>query len=102
MRIEWTPQALYAWQRIGEYILFSFGVVALSDYETETYEVEQSILGEPFAGQLELYARNQEMGYRYRLINRKTKLIYHIETDKIIIDQCWDTRMNPETLVQKL
>lgn len=56
----------------------------------------------PESGQKELLAWNKSIEYRYVLINGLTKVIYHVEGEKIVVDLCWDTRVDSRMLIQKL
>ena len=40
MKVIWTPKAIAEWQEVADYILESFGVDAMLDFETRTYEAE--------------------------------------------------------------
>jgi plasmid stabilization system protein ParE len=102
MTIEWTPQAIYAWEQISEYIFDKFGFETMVEFEEATNEEEERLLNFPRSGQKELSAWNKSVEYRYTVINGLTKMIYHIEEEKIIVDLCWDTRVDCRMLIQKL
>ncbi len=55
----------------------------------------------PQMGVLET-SNNPHIEYRYVLINRRTKMVYHQDGDILYIDTFWDTRMNPQTLLDEL
>lgn len=102
MTIEWTRQAIYAWELISEYIFEKFGFEAMVNFEEATNEEEERLLKFPESGQKELLAWNKSIEYRYVLINGLTKVIYHVEGEKIVVDLCWDTRVDSRMLIQKL
>ena len=101
MSVIWSRQAVYAWQRIAEYILRQFGEKALLDFREETVYEEKLLLAMPRGGQL-VAMSHSSIEFRYRLIHRLTKMVYHIAGETIYIDTFWDTRMNPENLIQYL
>ena len=102
MKVIWSEQATYAWQRIAEYIWDNFGDQTLLKFQKETIEKEAEILGFPNAGQEELSATHVSFVYRYVVINHLSKMIYHVEGDIIYIDVFWDTRLDPQKLVRIL
>ena len=102
MTVEWTPQANYSWERISEYIFDKFGFVAMVEFEEATNKEEERLLRFPTSGQKELLAVNKAIEYRYTIINGLTKMIYHIDEEKIIVDLCWDTRVDSRKQIQSL
>ena len=101
MSVVWSKQAVYSWQRIAEYILRRFGEKALLDFREETTYQEKLLLAMPRSGQI-VITSHPTIEFRYRLIHRLTKMVYHIVGETIYIDTFWDTRMNPEILIQYL
>lgn len=85
MTIEWTRQAIYAWELISEYIFEKFGFEAMVNFEEATNEEEERLLKFPESGQKELLAWNKSIEYRYVLINGLTKVIYHVEGKRLLL-----------------
>lgn len=54
----------------------------------------------PKSGQIELELEKLHQHYRYLLIGNY-KIIYRIETDFIIINDVFDTRQNPNKILDK-
>ena len=102
MKIIWSDQATYTWQQIAEYIYDKFGEKAMFDFRKETLENESRIAEFPNIGTSLLSVRHKTIQFRYVLIARLSKMIYHVDGELIIIDLFWDTRMNPESLIKRL
>lgn len=102
MKSIWSEQAIFAWQRIADYIWDNFGDQALLKFQKETIKKETEILEFPNAGQKELSAVHATIVYRYVVINHLSKMIYHVDGDIIYIDVFWDTRLDPKKLVRLL
>ncbi len=101
MSVVWSKQAVYTWQQIAEYILRQFGEKALLDFREETLYQEKLLLAMPRSGQI-VATSHTTIEFRYRLIHRLTKMIYHMVGETIYIDTFWDTRMNPEAVIRYL
>ena len=50
MKVIWTQNAIIGWQQVADYILDSFGVEAMLEFETRTYEAEEDIALMPNIG----------------------------------------------------
>lgn len=101
MRIVWSRQAVYSWQRIADYIKETFGIKTMLTFRAETSLAQKQLLFHPLIGSFE--TRNDSgIEFRYMLINKRSKLIYHIDMEYIYIDTFWDTRMDPQDLIGQL
>lgn len=92
MKIVWTRQASKGWQEVASYIRRDFGQQGLIQFQTQTKECEDSILQMPNAGSIEWDDSDETTIYRYRVINRRSKLLYFVEGDVIYIADFWDVR----------
>lgn len=92
MKIVWTRQASKGWQEVASYIRREFGTQGLIQFQTQTKECEDSILQMPNAGSIEWDDSDETTIYRYRVINRRSKLLYFVEGDVIYIADFWDVR----------
>lgn len=43
MKVVWTPVAIAGWQEVADYILNTFGIDAMLEFEKRTYESEADI-----------------------------------------------------------
>ena len=102
MKIIWSDQATFSWQQIADYIFDEFGYDAMLNFRKETIESESGIAEFPNMGTTIVSVKHKEISFKYVLVARLSKMIYHVEEDKIIIDLFWDTRMNPKTLINRL
>jgi len=94
MKVIWTQKAIIGWQQVADYILDSFGVEAMLEFETRTYEAEEDIALMPNIGTIEWNDTIENVVYRYVTINRRSKMLYYVENDVIYIAYFWDVRSN--------
>lgn len=94
MKVIWTPKAIAGWQEVADYILESFGVDAMLDFETRTYEAEMDIALMPNIGTIEWNDTMDNVVYRYVTIHRRSKMLYFEVDDVIYIADFWDVRKN--------
>jgi len=94
MKVIWTPKAVAGWQEVADYIMDTFGVDAMLDFETRTYEAEKDIALMPNIGTIEWNDTRDNVVYRYVTINRRSKMLYFEEDNVIYIADFWDVRKN--------
>ena len=94
MKVIWTPKAVAGWQEVADYSLDTFGVDAMLDFETRTYEAEKDIALMPNIGTIEWNDTRDNVVYRYVTINRRSKMLYFEEDNVIYIADFWDVRKN--------
>jgi len=94
MKVIWTPKALLGWQEVADYILNTFGVDAMLEFETRTYEAEKDIALMPNIGTIEWNDTIENVVYRYVTIHRRSKMLYYVEDNAIYIAEFWDVRKN--------
>ena len=93
MKLVWTLQAIEGWQEIADYIFREFGEQALRDFAANTSEEEKHILNMPNSGSIEWNDSDETTLYRYRQINRISKMLYFIKENTIYIADFWDVRV---------
>ena len=96
MKLVWTRQATIGWQEVADYIFKEFGEKALLDFVERTRQTEEAIFAMPAAGPIEWDDSKETITYRFRLINRRSKMLYFIENDTIYIADFWDVRIPRE------
>lgn len=101
-RIEWTPTAKEAWEKIATYIFESFGINALLDYERQTEELMTTLAMNPSAFAPEPLLSDRAIPYRSTLIHRLTKVIYYADAEVVYIVHIWDTRQEPINQVRMI
>ncbi len=94
MKVIWTRKAIDGWQEVANYILDTFGVEALTEFETRTYEAEKDITLMPDLGTIEWNDTTENVVYRYVTIHRRSKMLYYEEDNIIYIAEFWDVRKN--------
>ena len=92
MKIVWTRLAANGWQEVATYILQTFGVKALQEFEQRTYEAEKEVSFMPNIGAIEWNDPTTNVIYRYIVINRRSKMLYFIDQDTLFIADFWDVR----------
>ena len=102
MIIKWTEEALIDWQNIADYIVLQFGIKAFNDFDLATDKYEQQILSQPSSGAIQPTTVNSQIQFRYVMVNRLSKMIYHSVGETIFIDAFWDTRLSPLKLSDRL
>ena len=102
MRIIWSDRAFVRRQAIEDYILFSFGFAAHTEYVEAIEEWKKIVLNNPQIGKVEPLLEGMSKEYRSYVISTLTKCIYYIENDFIVIVDWWDTRRGIKTLTQGL
>ena len=102
MRIIWSDRAYVRRQAIEDYILFSFGFAAHTEYVEAVEEWKKIVLENPQIGKVEPLLEGMRKEYRSYVISELTKCIYYIENDFIIIVDWLDTRRGIKTLTQGL
>ena len=96
MKLVWTRQATIGWQEVADYIFKEFGEKALLDFIERTRQTEEAIFAMPDAGPIEWDDSDETTTYRFRLINRRSKMLYFIEKNTIYIADFWDVRIPRE------
>lgn len=102
MRIIWSDRAFVRRQAIEDYILFSFGFVAHTEYVEAVEDWKKLVLDNPNIGKVEPLLANMRKEYRSYVISKLTKCIYYVENDFIVVVDWWDTRRGIKTLTQGL
>lgn len=94
MKVVWTKTAVDGWQEVAEYVLDDFGEGALQKFEQQTLEAEKTISLLPNIGSLEWSDMENDVVYRYVTVNRRSKMLYYVANDVIVIADFWDVRKN--------
>lgn len=102
MSIIWSDGAMSDWYDIARYIAVEFGRKAFEDFDKATDEAEKQIALFPAGGTPIQTRKHKELGLRFVLIRKLSKMIYHVDGDRIIIDVIWDTRQSPKRLANRI
>ena len=95
MKVVWTELAADKWEQIATYIFTEFGFEAVEEYREETQQYEDAILTNPQIGAIEPLLYNRSYEYRSVVVHRKTKMVYYVDGETIVIANVWDTRQEP-------
>jgi plasmid stabilization system protein ParE len=102
MKVFWSEGALFDWETIAQYIASTFGRKAFADFDKSTDESEAQIAEFPNSGTPFKSRKFKNLGLRFVYIRKLSKMIYHIDGERIIIDVIWDTRQSPKRLKERL
>ncbi len=94
MRVIWTEQATRGWNEVAKYILRDFGRQGLKLFRQRTKEAEEYISHFPNGSEVVWNDSKQTTIYRWRTIHGRSKMLYFIQNDEIIIADFWDVRSN--------
>ena len=102
MQILWSERAYERRQAIEDYILYSFGFVAYSEYLEAVEEWKKAVKENPNIGKEEPLLMGLRKKYRSFVIADLTKCIYYVENDCIMIADWWNTRCSTTNLKSEL
>jgi plasmid stabilization system protein ParE len=90
--LKWTELANSSLNDIINYIESNFGESAAAKYVKIVYSILDKISIFPYMGKLE----ESKYNYRTVVIEKKTTLIYVVESVRILLFKFFDNRFNPE------
>ena len=104
MKLIWSEGAHSDWDGIARYIGINFGKKAFEEFDKATDKAEAQITEFPGSGSPINTRKHKKLGLKFVFIgkSRLSKMIYHVDSDTIVIDVIWDIRQNPKRLGQKL
>ncbi len=102
MQVVWTKRAVLSLQQVSDYISANFGERVLANF----YQTIQSWTGTlskmSLMGKVEPLLSALPTEYRSVVIDYHSKLIYSLDADCIVIHDVWDTRREPQAIVNGL
>ena len=103
-QIIWKPRAIRQLNAIIDYSVPEFGMVAFKRFDTRIQEIESRLSKFPESFTPEPLLKNDKVLFRFCLLRKRHKIIYHyVEAKDIVyIDDIWDMRMNPDRLKQRI
>lgn len=100
-RVEWTEIALERLDEIHKYILTESQSGAVADkFRLKLIDKTQILETFPFTGQEEGLLASRGLEARY-LVEGNYKLIYRIDSNKVMIMDIFHTKQNPEKLISR-
>ena len=104
MLSDWTNTAQRHWIEQLEYCAKTFGETTASQFIKKTDEKIERICKFPESGTHEPLLKDEEKDYRYVLIQKRVKLIYYYDEEQqtIYIEDVWNTKMDPEHLLNRM
>ena len=104
MLSDWTNTAQRQWIEQLEYCAKTFGETITSEFIKKTEEKIDRICKFPTSGTFEPLLKDKEQVFRYVHIQKRIKLIYRydVEQQTIYIEDVWNTKMDPERLLERM
>ena len=102
MRIHWTVRAKKSANEVGAYILQTFGERSFEKFCEELLHNVNLLAESPNLGRIEPLLNKRLFTYRSLVVNKRSKIIYRFDNENIFIVDLWDTRREPEKLVNGL
>ena len=104
MLSDWTNTAQQHWIEQLEYCAKTFGESTASEFIKKTDEKIDRICKFPESGTREPFLKEKDPVFRYVYIQKRIKLIYRLdeELQTIYIEDVWDTRMDPQHLLDRM
>lgn len=92
MKIEWTEQAQRGWREVAAYIQKEFGRQGYKQFKQRTKENEAYISKFPNGSEIAWVDAETGIEYRWRTIYHRSKVLYFIREEKVMIADFWDVR----------
>ena len=104
MQVIWSPDAEKELDHIVESCLITFGKRTATKVYQQIKHYDELLAQNPLMGKHETLLEKYPQGFRSFVEHNHYKLIYYIDKQKNIIRivDIWDTRRNPESLVERL
>lgn len=102
MVVDWREKAQQHWIEQLEYCARTFGEPTASVFIKSTEARIERICKFPESGTREPLLNDNEMIYRYVLVQKHVKLIYRFDEEQhtIFIEDVWNTKVLPEHLME--
>lgn len=100
MEIIWTDFAIENLKIIFEFYAVKANKKVAHNIRKKIFNTTKQLINHPNSGQKELYLEKLEKDYRY-VLSGNYKIIYNVEDSKIIISDVFDSRQNPEKLIDE-
>ena len=95
MEVKWSERAIRSLHAVEAYILHEFGEQARVKFMQASKEVAEQLENFPQMGKEEPLLIHRKVPYRSVVIERKSKMIYYIREQQIIIADFWECRREP-------
>lgn len=100
MEIIWTDFAIQNLKNIFEYYAEKASRKVAHKLRKQIFESTKQLIQNPKSGQLELYLEHINENYRY-ILSGNFKIIYRIENNQVIINDIFDVRQNPISMMDE-
>jgi len=102
MKVVWSNRAIRSFRETIRFILETNSLVIANKFKARLQETITIIKANPNIAPNEPNLINDTIIYKGIVVDRYNKLIYYISNDIIVLADIWDTRMNPETLTNRV
>ena len=102
-KIVWKPRAIRQLNAIIDYSVTEFGMETFRRLDKRIQEIEHRLELFPESFSPEPLLKNDKKQFRFCLLRKRHKIIYHyVESkDVVYIDDIWDMRMKPDMLKRR-
>ena len=102
MTVIWTDRAEAALHSVENYLLQEFGENSREDFMQEAEHTANNLSTFPNLGKVEPLLKHRRKKYQSLRVTNKSKLIYYIDKERVVIADVWNTRREPKELVKGL
>ncbi len=102
MTVIWAERAEQALHSVEEYIKRDFGEQARLKFMQKAEATAGQLASFPHYGKIEPLLAHRQKSYRSVVVTKQSKLIYYVESERIVIADFWECRREPESLAQGL
>lgn len=99
MRLIYTPQFQKRFDEIMSCGHEFYGKQFLKKLFKEIKNLKNLLIDNPYIGSKEELLESLDGDFRRIVLQKHIKIIYFVKNDSIFLTDIWDTRRNPETLV---
>jgi plasmid stabilization system protein ParE len=100
MKVLWTKSALASLYDICKYYKVNVSITIACKVRDNILAVTSQLEKHSQIGQIEELLKEMESGHRY-IVKDNYKIIYKIQTHKIYITDVFDTRQNPDKIMER-
>ena len=100
MEIIWTDFAIENLKIIFDFYAIKVSKKVAHEIRLQILKTTKQLINHPTSGQKELYLEKLKQDYRY-VLSGNYKIIYKVENSQIIISDVFDSRQNPDKMVDE-
>ena len=95
MIVKWSERAVKSLHDVEAYILREFGEQTRAKFMQASKDTAERLEKFPEMGQKEPLLAHRRLPYRSVVVERKSKMIYYIREQQVVIADFWECRREP-------